>query len=75
MVKSPDSVQLTLKSDCDATVTYTPIAAVPVSTDWTPLEGTLHVPDCDYVDLTLYFEGPAPNADFWLDDVSITPVQ
>ena len=75
MVGSADNVQLTLKSDCDATTSYAPIAAVPVGTEWTALEGTLHVPDCNYVDLTLYFEGPAANADFWLDDVTITPAQ
>ena len=74
MVRNPDNVQLTLKSDCDATVTYTPIAAVPVGTEWTQLEGTLQVPTCDYVDLTLYFEGPVAGADFWLDDVTITPL-
>jgi hypothetical protein len=73
MVTSPDSVQLTLKSDCDATTAFTPLAAVPVDTEWTKLDATLHVPDCQYVDLTLYFEGPVPEADFWLDDVFITP--
>jgi hypothetical protein len=73
MVTSQDNIQLTLKSDCDATTAFTAIAAVPVSTEWTHLEGTVHVPDCEYVDLTLYFEGPVPDADFWLDDVIITP--
>jgi hypothetical protein len=75
MVKSPDNVQMTLKSDCNATTTFTPIAAVPVDTEWTRIEGILHVPDCDYVDLTVYFEGPVAQAEFWLDDVTIVPLE
>jgi hypothetical protein len=74
MVKAPDSVQLTLKSDCNASQTFTAISAIPVGTDWTKIEGVLHVPDCDYTDLTPYFEGPVANADFWIDDVTITPL-
>ncbi len=75
MVEAPDSVQLTLKSDCSADPQYTAIAAVPVSTEWTKIEGVLRVPDCELVELTPYFEGPAPDANFWVDDVTITPVE
>jgi hypothetical protein len=74
MVTTPDNVQLTLKTNCDATETYTPIAAVPVSTEWTKIEGVLRVPDCELAEVTPYFEGPAANSDFWVDDVSITLV-
>lgn len=75
MVTSPDTVQLTLKSDCDANPLYTPVASVVVGTEWTKIEGVLAIPDCELLELTPYFEGPAANADFWIDDVSITPVE
>lgn len=77
MVTAADTVQLTLKSACDTTANpaYTPVASVTVGTEWTKIEGVLDIPDCELVELTPYFEGPAPNADFWLDDVSITLVE
>lgn len=77
MVTAPDTVQLTLKYRCDDVVDaeYKPSASVLVGTEWTKIEGVLEVPDCELAELTPYFEGPPANADFWLDDVSITPVE
>lgn len=75
MVTNPENAQLTLKHDCDANPQYTPVTNVLIGTEWTKIEGVLRVPDCDLVELTPYFEGPPPNVEFWLDDVSITLVE
>jgi hypothetical protein len=73
MVTSPDNVQMTLKYTCEGSPQYIAAAAVPVGTEWTKIEGILRVPDCELFELAPYFEGPAANADFWIDDVTITP--
>jgi hypothetical protein len=38
---------------------------------WTQLTATLTIPDCDLVDVAIYFEGTAPGIDVYLDDVSV----
>lgn len=40
---------------------------------WTQLSGNLVIPDCDIVDVAIYFEGTATGVDVYLDDVSVTP--
>lgn len=77
MVTEPQTVQMTLKHVCDTDVDpkYTPAASVVVGTEWTKIEGVLDIPNCELLELTPYFEGPPANADFWVDDVSITLVE
>lgn len=40
---------------------------------WTPLSGQLVIPDCDIVDVAIFFEGTAAGTDVYLDDVSVLP--
>lgn len=77
MVTAPQTVQMTLKAECEGSTgpEYTPTASVVVGTEWTKIEGVLDVPACELRELTPYFEGPPANADFWVDDVSITLVE
>ena len=70
-----EPVTLSLKSVCsDGVETYTPLASVLVETDWTLMAGLITVPDCGLTELTPYFEGPAPNAVFFLDDANLKRV-
>ena len=40
---------------------------------WTQLSGNLVIPDCDLVDVAIYFEGTATGIDVYLDDVRVVP--
>jgi hypothetical protein len=40
---------------------------------WTQLGGNLVIPDCDLVDVAIYFEGTAAGIDVYLDDVRVVP--
>jgi hypothetical protein len=40
---------------------------------WTQLAGNLVIPDCDLVDVAIYFEGAATGIDVYLDDVRVVP--
>jgi endo-1,4-beta-xylanase len=40
---------------------------------WTQLGGNLVIPDCDLVDVAIYFEGTATGIDVYLDDVRVVP--
>jgi endo-1,4-beta-xylanase len=40
---------------------------------WTQLAGNLVIPDCDIVDVAIYFEGTATGVDVYLDDVRVVP--
>ncbi|HEX3757352.1 MAG TPA: carbohydrate binding domain-containing protein, partial [Kofleriaceae bacterium] len=40
---------------------------------WTHLTGTLTVPSCPLAGLIVYFEGPAPGVNEYIDDVSLQP--
>ncbi len=40
---------------------------------WTQLAGNLVIPDCDLVDVAIYFEGSATGIDVYLDDVRVVP--
>ena len=77
MVTAPDTVQMTLKNYCDTATDpeYRPVASVLVGTEWTKIEGVLDIPNCQLLELTPYFEGPLADADFWVDDVTIAPIQ
>ena len=67
-----EPVTLSLKSVCsDGVETYTTLASVIVDTEWAPMAGLITVPDCGLSELTPYFEGPAQNAVFFLDDVNL----
>ena len=40
---------------------------------WTQLAGNLVIPNCDLVDVSIYFEGTAAGVDVYLDDVRVVP--
>ncbi len=40
---------------------------------WTQLGGNLVIPDCDLVDVAIYFEGTDTGIDVYLDDVRVVP--
>jgi endo-1,4-beta-xylanase len=40
---------------------------------WTQLSGNLVIPNCDLVDVAIYFEGTATGIDVYVDDVSVVP--
>ncbi|XQW86478.1 endo-1,4-beta-xylanase [Thalassotalea piscium] len=48
-------------------------SAIASSTEFSQLEGTLTVPDCELVEATLFVEGPAVSEDIYLDAVSLRP--
>ena len=67
-----EPVTLSLKSVCsDGVETYTTLASVIVDTEWTVMAGLITVPDCGLTELAPYFEGPAQNAVFFIDDASL----
>jgi Carbohydrate binding domain len=75
MEEGLEPVTMTLKSACSAVeATYTTLGSVIVDTEWTLVSGLITVPDCGLSELTPYFEGPAQNAVFFVDDVSLTLV-
>ena len=41
--------------------------------EWTALSGQLVIPDCDIVDVAIFFEGTAAGTDVYIDDVSVIP--
>lgn len=76
---APDTLRLAAKVSCD-----TPPAEhneyswlqhmenVPMN-QWTPLTGELVIPDCDVVDVAIYFEGTTAGVNVFLDEVYLTP--
>jgi hypothetical protein len=54
--------------------TYTPTSSVGATAQWTELSGTFQVPECDLNEMQVYFEGPAPDAEFYVDDAWFVPV-
>lgn len=40
---------------------------------WTQLSGNLVIPNCDLVEVSIYFEGTAAGVDVYLDDVRVVP--
>ena len=66
------TMQLTYKHHCEDQTddTYTPFGSARVSTDWTELSASFVVPDCKSQSL-IYVEGPAAEADFYIDDASL----
>jgi endo-1,4-beta-xylanase len=42
-----------------------------VPNTWTELSGTLIIPDCDIVDVAIFFEGSTAGTDVYLDAVSV----
>jgi endo-1,4-beta-xylanase len=41
--------------------------------EWTELSANLTIPDCDIVDVSIFFEGTSAGVDVYLDDVTVTP--
>ena len=67
------TMQLTYKHRCEDQTddTYTPFGASRVSTDWTELNASFVAADCKVVQSLIYVEGPAAEADFYIDDASL----
>lgn len=65
----------TVKASCAEGDQYIGIASV-VANDsgWSTLSGSFSVPNCDLLDLTLYFEGPAAGENFYLDEIYVRQV-
>ncbi|HYJ40184.1 MAG TPA: endo-1,4-beta-xylanase [Steroidobacteraceae bacterium] len=40
---------------------------------WTQLAGNLVIPNCDLVEVSIYFEGTAAGVDVYLDDIRVVP--
>jgi GH35 family endo-1,4-beta-xylanase len=70
----PGTVRLAAKVECAGSSANFPWlhnhTAVPGST-WTQLSGNLVIPDCEIVDVVIFFEGTAPGVDVYVDDVSV----
>ncbi len=66
------NVLMSLKySNADGDVTYITLSETEINGDvWKPLEGEFEIPE-DFLDLTLYFESPDIETNFYIDDVQI----
>lgn len=69
-----DTLNITVKTSCIVEGdNYHQLASVTVNdASWTPLQGSIVLPDCDLTQVFLYFDGPAAGVDVYLDDVVIT---
>jgi carbohydrate binding protein with CBM4/9 domain len=68
-------IGMSLKTVCEGEMeAYAPIAATAVGADWTPVGGEFTAPTCVLSELRVYFEGPPAGVDFFVDDVSMSPV-
>ena len=67
------TMQLTYKHRCEDQTddTYTPFGASRISTEWTELSASFVAADCKALQSLIYVEGPAANADFYIDDTSV----
>jgi hypothetical protein len=65
-----DAVSMSLKTECAGEPAAFDNVAATTATDgdWNLLSGTFLVPDCELVDVALYFEGPAAGVDVLVDD-------
>lgn len=74
---SSANMNITVKTTCaDGTSAYNQAASVGVNdSTWTELAGSLAMPACTLTEVALYFDGPAVEADVYLDDVSVTLAQ
>lgn len=68
-------INATLNTKCVSGDQYNTVAQVSASAGvWSVLSGTFTVPNCDYTDLVLYFEGPAAGVNFYIDDVYVREI-
>lgn len=74
---SADSMNITVKTNCsESGETYHQVASQVVYDDeWSELSGTLTLPTCSLTEVSLYFDGPAQDANIYLDDVTVTAAQ
>lgn len=78
----PGTVRLAAKVECTAASAPSGHNTYPwlqnntsvVPGTWTQLSANLTIPDCDLVDVAIFFEGTAPGTDVYLDDVSVAPL-
>ncbi|MFZ5891634.1 MAG: endo-1,4-beta-xylanase [Myxococcota bacterium] len=69
---SSEPARLTVKSVCNGTQTFTPVASgTATNTGWLELSGSYLVQNCPLSELSLYAEGPAAGVNIYIDDVSV----
>jgi endo-1,4-beta-xylanase len=76
------TVRLAAKVECTAatapsghnTYPWLQNNAAVVPNTWTQLSANLVIPDCDIVDVAIFFEGTAAGVDVYLDDVLVRPM-
>lgn len=68
-------INATVKASCADGDQYIPIAsAASNDSGWSIISGTFAVPECGLSDLVLYFEGPAAESAFYLDEVYVRQI-
>lgn len=81
MAGAADTLRLAAKVECTAETapgdhnTYPwlqNLSGVP-SGEWTQLSANLVIPDCDIVDVAIFFEGTSAGVDVYLDEVAVVP--
>lgn len=78
--EAPEDLRAAAKIECSAetapeghnTYPWVNNAADAASDEWTQLSGPLPVPDCDLVEVAIYFEGTSEGVDVYIDAVSLT---
>ena len=63
------------EADAGEQESYSPVTLAIVDGEWTELSAPLVVPDCELVTFTIYFDGPPPEVDFYVDDISLVAVE
>ncbi|HEX7025609.1 MAG TPA: endo-1,4-beta-xylanase [Gammaproteobacteria bacterium] len=77
-----DTVRLAAKIECTAETTPAGHNSFPWlhnhsgvnPGEWTELSADLVIPDCDIVDVAIFFEGTSAGVDVYLDEVSVVPL-
>ncbi|SMF38509.1 Endo-1,4-beta-xylanase, GH35 family [Alteromonadaceae bacterium Bs31] len=69
-----DTLNITVKTACAAGgEAYHQLYSTTVNdSDWTELQGSIVLPNCDLTQVFLYFDGPAAGVDIYIDDVEVT---
>lgn len=65
-------VKISTKTTCNGEDNYEPVGAGTVAQDWVEVRGYFAVTDCAD-GFWIYFEGPDPGIDLYVDDVTVVP--
>ena len=67
---SQATVKATIRVTCPAGDQYIGVGGTTASnTEWRLLGGLVTIPNCNFIEAVLYFEGPSPEVNIFLDDV------